>query len=185
MADSVILRPRGIVIAYGVASFGFAAWLLLSPAGWPFFPRDTCTWGQWFFARLAIPLTGILASVRFGLDESKRLLRADATGFTLIEPAAKTWSFGWDEVSQWGLTRGGWRTTESEGGSKFHDFCPHDETLSVTLAGDRQFRLALPIFGSTRRSNELIAVLRLYAGERETPVVVLQSDPARRTKRCT
>jgi hypothetical protein len=170
MVDSVMNRPRGIVIACSIAICCFVAWILFSPAGWPFYPGENCTWEQWLFARLAIPIAGILASIQFAREESKRLLSADATGFKFSEPFAKTWSFKWDDVSQWGLTRGAWRTTYNEDGTNYENFHPNDETLGITLFGGCHLHLSLPIFGYTQKSNELLAVLRRYAGDRETPI---------------
>lgn len=182
MVESVLIRPRAVLIAYGIAIGCFAIWLLFSPAGWPFYASDGCTWSQWIFARAAIPITGILAAYRFALDESKRILSVDATGFRLFDSDVGSWIFKWDEVSQWGLIRGGCRITESEGGTQFEVFHSQDETISITLVEGRQLRLALPIFGYTRKFEQLLIVLRRYVGDREAPVVVLRSDVAYRRK---
>ncbi len=182
MADSVIMRRRGPVIGYGILICGFASWLLFSPAGWPFHPPESCTWEQWLFARTAVPLTGIVACVRFAIDESKWLFRADASGFEHIDPGGESWLFSWDEVSQWGLTRGGWRITESEGGTKYENFHPNDEALYITLVGGRRLGLCLPIHGFTKKSDDFLALLRRYVGDREAPVVVVRCDPARRPR---
>lgn len=182
VVDSVLIRPRVESVAAGVAIGCFAIWLLFSPAGWPFYSPEKCTWEQWVFARAAIPLAGILAAYRFAVDESKRILRADAGGFTLFDQSLGSWLFEWSEVSKWWLTCGGWRTTESEGGSQYEVFHPNDRTLTIVLVDGRQVSLCLPIFGYIRKSDELLVVLRLFVGDCEAPVVVLSSNTASRRK---
>lgn len=143
----------------------FALWLVCAPAGWPIFEPEQCTWRELLFVR-SMPFIGMAACLRVAQHLWRRQLRADATGIELINPGSESWSLRWEEISQWGPTRGGWDTTESEGGTKYFTFNPGSERLSLSLVGGRQLRLFLPIFGHTKAGG-LLAVLRRYAGNRE------------------
>lgn len=183
MVDSILIRSRGRAIRYGIIAFGFALWLVFAPAGWPVFSRERCNWDQWVFAR-CIPLPFLWMFAGDARNAWYEQLRVDVTGFELNWPAAESLSFGWDELAQWHLTQGGWRETESEGGTKHHVFDANERSIRFSLVGGRRvFNFSVPVFGHTE-AGDLLAVLRHYAGDREADTVVLQ-DRSGRTKRCT
>ncbi len=74
----------------------------------------------------------------------------------------------WNEVKNWEILRAGWKDVELEGGGKQRIYKPNWNHIHFYLSDGREWFVTLTDFGPLK-TEQFIAVLRTYIGDREFP----------------